>query len=533
MPDGLSEEEQAALDAARGGDSGLTSAVGRLVTTADGMRGRLGLATSGPSAGLLFLSDPETGAVLGFLPRGGGLSFTTETGELIEVDGQGNILGSRNIPASMFFGSAAGGGGGRTFGEEEALLGQRQTFEAEQAGLNRELQLRLQRLSEANQLTQTLAGLQGQARDLVAETMGRDPFRGAVRAQGGVGAGITPLENFRGELRGVAGADIPQVGGEATLPQIEATIGQQRGLLENVPRAPIGLRGLPHGGIIDMERDGSTFRVKPRDRPAFDAPAGAGVLVGEEGEEVVRRSANGQIEIIPLVARAQGGATLGTERPSTALGAFQGLRPIFEAAGFSGEAPIGQRVPPAFGSLFGAPLTGRGIGLPTPAPGRTAEIFQQLGTTPRLIFVPEMDTFFQIDPSGEGQIIGNAERLVELGGNPTNAFTVPLAEAEEMGFRPSTQGAFEQESLAFQPQAGQFGAQQPIFSPLDIGESRGLFLPDPAQLAAVWPTLDPDTKRLAISAYGLGGVSQEQLERRMGFFTPRGTGGAARTALLG
>lgn len=77
-------------------------------------------------------------------------------------------------------------------------------FEGEQGALNRDLQLRLQRLSDANRLTETLAGLQAQARDLIVDTIGRDPFRGAVRAQGGVGAGITPLESFRDELRGVA-----------------------------------------------------------------------------------------------------------------------------------------------------------------------------------------------------------------------------------------------------------------------------------------------------------------------------------------
>ena len=60
----------------------------------------------------------------------------------------------------------------------------------------------------------------------------------------------------------------------------------------------------------------------------------------------------------------------------------------------------------------------------------------------------------------------------------------------------------------------------------------GVYMPAPRELASLWPTLDPDTKRLAISTWGVAGMSEAQIERELSFFTPRGTGGAASTALL-
>ncbi|HAM40565.1 MAG: hypothetical protein A2W00_13315 [Candidatus Eisenbacteria bacterium RBG_16_71_46] len=511
--------------------------IGRVVAPARTGGGRLG---NRP-----LVADIYTGAILGPLPAQGG-TFIGEGFRELVIDGRGNIqteqgLSQPEIEAiqmgldyragsagrTALVGGGAGGGGGRTFGEdisflerqaalEEAAAERERLFEAEQAQKNRDLQIRLQRLDDAMRLSTTLAGLQENARNLVAETMGRDPFRGAVRAQGGIGAGFTPMQQFRSQLRGVASAPIPTISGEAGLPEIEGTIAAQNRLIEQVPTAPIGIRGLAQGGKIGEK----------------DMPVGAGVLVGETAPEVLRFGKNGEIEVIPLIGGAQGGLRAAAGA-STDLGAFQGLRPLFEHVGIRGEAPIGVRTAPAYGSMFQTPFVGRGIGFPTSAGSRTSEIFRQLGTTPRLMYVPEFDTFFSMDPSGETQIVGNAQRLIELGGDPTEAFIVPRDEAKELGSFGNQAQPYQAESLAFEPLAGQFGQQSPIFSPFDMGESRGLYLPDPALLASLWPTLDPDTQRLAISAYGLGGVSEEQLLRRMNFFTPRGTGSAARTATLG
>ncbi len=76
-------------------------------------------------------------------------------------------------------------------------------------------QLKLARLSEAGALARTFEDIKARARDVIAGMMGKNPFRGAVRARGGIPRGVDPYEKFEAELGGVANMPTPQFSSES------------------------------------------------------------------------------------------------------------------------------------------------------------------------------------------------------------------------------------------------------------------------------------------------------------------------------
>lgn len=392
------------------------------------------------------------------------------------------------------------------FESEEAALGR--TFEAEQAGMNRELQLRLNRLSRATGLTEHLATLQQQAREQAVELMGQDPWRGAVMAQGAIPRGLSPVERYRREQMAFAEEPVPAVTGEMGLPQLGQAIEQTAGLIERQPQRPIGMAG---GGLKAL------------------AP-GEAVLVGEGGRpEVVEHTEDGMLHVIPLAGRSQEGGWFSLSTPSAMA---QALVPLWSHLGMT-EAPIATRYPEAYGGMQRAPLYGAGVGWPHRAPGLLPETFEGLGTRPRLAFDPELQTFFHVGPGNEVRVIGDAQRLVDFGFSPTDAVTMPYSQLKEMGYQYAADPYLSLEGGSiFANQRGQFAEGQPTIAPFDVGGQAGLYLPDPRLLASLWPTLDPETQEVALSAYEAGGKSRAQVLRTMRFFTPMGTQTAASTAML-
>ncbi len=451
------------------------------------------------SQGAIVLFDPDTGRAF---PGVGG-QFLTADNKVFELDAQGRIVSApRTLTKSerdalgLGIGPTGGAGGsaGRSLAEERALREETRAFT-----------LKRDRLQQAASLTRDIIGLQAQAKELVAETFGRDPFRGAIQAQGRLPRGRSPFAAFQGQLRETATQQIPQAVSGESPEQLTARIAAlEAQAFEQLPRAPLGLA---HGGVISP------------------AP-GEGVLVGEAGRpEVIRPMPDGGFEVIPLAASAQGGAQV--ESPFGALTNVQiadALGPAFAAVGLT-AAPVGGRH--AFGQ-FAGPFAGTGRGLPTPQPSLGAETFEALGTLPSLIQMEGRNEFFFRDPkTGAISKIGGLADVNAIGFSPQDAVVLAPGEIGELGRFSGerfTGGDFVQPGRPFAARTS------PIFLPLGTDEaglpdpsSGGLFLPDPRMLAGVWNQWDPGTQELVASAYEFAGVSREKLARDIDFFGRSGS----------
>lgn len=421
---------------------------------------------------------------------------------------------------------------------------------------------KLDRLDALDNLTTTILGLQQQARTSGIEAIGRDPFRGAIQAQGGTAIGRSPFERLRQQQLDFAEAEIPSVGAGAGTTEVQAAIDEAQGLIRNIPQRPIGLR---HGGNVTPIRGGFVN--------TDTGEVGDSLIVGESGAERIDMS-NGLITVTPQAKRRRGGLRaehggtfsltdpidaptqpgggfgVGTEQfGEEALSRAQAIFPLFEALGFSEVPLINRQATGGLGDVLGGPSLGTGLGgfgTPEsfPRPGDPSDIFTQLGTRPRLIFDPNLGLFFQVNENtGELQILGDiATAVSQFHINPSDAVTMTVEEVQQSGFNVDpaviTAGGFgpgtdsglggplgaplqRQESLLGSGR-GRFSELNPLIAPLDIGQTVGILLPDPRMIAAVWNDLDIRTQDAVFSAYGLAGFNEAQLEERIRFFTPQG-----------
>ncbi len=536
QPDEFAE----AIALARGGEpGGEDTAVGRMLFSLDGQP--LGILREGRVRGqrALVFQDPQNEFAFPQAFRGGG-EFLTSTGQIIEINSRGIILGSRTLSQSereglgLSPGTEAGDGGADQF----ALQASSQAFQRSEREASQEFSERINRLNALDDLTGQLANLQVQARTTAIESIGRDPFRGAIRAQAGIPVGRSPFRRLQEELRGFGAAGLPGVAPGATTGEIQAGIDEATGLIRNVSRRPIGLQG---GGIIDMERDGDgTFSVRDR----RTGRTGDSILVGETEAELVQPLEDGSIRVVPLsqaegggfrlAGRAQGGGVFerdligepferrrqafAPDPRSESLIRAQTLAPVFSALGFD-EVPLISRGPAAFGGVQGRPLLGSGVGLPTQAPSPSG-VFGRLGTRPRLIFEPNEGVFLAVSPTGVVEELGTPQEAVSrFQIDPSDAVTATREQLTQMGFRT---GGQREESLLFQG-GGRFAELGPIVAPLNEDQSVGILLPDPRLLAPIWNDLDPATQDAVISAYGTAEIGEQELLSRLNFFSPRGT----------
>jgi len=229
-------------------------------------------------------------------------------------------------------------------------------------------------------------------------------------------------------------------------------------------------------------------------------------------------------------------ATAGTAAGSEPLALASALAPMWDDLGF---VPIGTRFPAAYGGMLGSPLEGRGLGFPTENLGGAAETFGALGTKPRLIYAYDPSgqqgaTFLYVSPDGVVQTIGSGERTQQLGFNTTDAVMMTIPEAQQLGYSGAGPGNFPLplEGSPLFDQAGEFAPMQPIFSPINEAESLGFYLKDPRLLASMWRYLDPDTKKYFTDAYGVANISEDRLNRVIGFNTPRGTANVLSPAFM-
>ncbi len=579
------DAEIAAAIAAAGGGGGTGEQIvsGQTLIDADGNRFIAQVQQDG-RVGFLFLGsdalEPQ------WRPFSG--SFTTELGTAITF-ANGQVTSTRPLSAAeaaaagLPFSVPGGGTGGLSLDEQIELLTaqaaiarregdharaadfenqidilrRQQQFTDEQRQKSEEFSLKVNRLGALDQLTNTLVNLQSQNRIASIQAIGQDPFGGAIQAQGGISVGRSPFERLRRQSREFSQQELPSVAPNASIEEVNQAIDDALGLVTSDPRTQAEpLLGVAHGGVIDMAPDeDGVFRN------VATGESGAELVVGELGPELIRNAGEGRLQVIPLGNResARDTTQVGgrdsfavTGRLSAQSGGFfdidvpegerqfsvQGLAPLFSALGFD-QIPFGNRAPDAFGGVGLPPQQGSGFGgLSGITPADASTTFQQLGTRPRLIFEPRLQTFLFVNAQGQVQDLGpDATSLDRFGVNSSEAQTLTLEQLEQMGFTVGTGG----ERQPGQPQVlnqlqpgsdvffsganrGAFPELGPLRLPLNEEGTINVLLPDPRLLANVWNQLDLRTQTLAISAYGRAGVQEGQLLRRLRFFRGESAG---------
>lgn len=169
---------------------------------------------------------------------------------------EAGILGSKSAKAKLLDGTGGGGGGGggtaRNIYEEDRLQRERDErlhqYELELERLREENALRRQYVGEAGAAIRDLQSAQQRAREIVAETTGRDPIGTAVHLGGGVLRGTTPASAFRQNTRSFAERPAPVLNEQASIDELKALLADVRGRIEGQPVAPtLGFAG---GGMM-------------------------------------------------------------------------------------------------------------------------------------------------------------------------------------------------------------------------------------------------------------------------------------------
>lgn len=372
----------------------------------------------------------------------------------------------------------------RDFQTAERIAGQK--FTAEQNLLAAQNQLKLARLGEAGALARTFEDIKARARDVIAGMMGKNPFRGAVRARGGVPRGVDPYEAFEAELGGVANMPTPQFSSESNLGQLESAIAAMQKTQMPTASWPVGMAG---GG-----------KVRP----------GEVVKVGELGEEYVYNRGGGEVEVIPnrrgarIAGRAQAGGTYDFDKESIA----QVLGPAYGHLGLS-EAP----------ALYEGPVAGMyGAGWPG------AETLSKFGTKPRLVRDPASGRVYWVDPEGTRRHIPDPQSFNEWGFDWKDILNLLEPDMARMYGAPGAQ--LKSAPSLIEPYQGGYPAQpMPLRLPDELG---GYMLPDPRTIANLFRTFDPANREILLDAFELSEMGREQVASSIQAFTPTGTAGRVR-----
>ncbi len=197
------------------------------------------------------------------LPTG---TYQNELGELVQVDTQGSITGSRTIPWSDWAGGGDGGAraapawsstqAAAEFGAAEAE--KERTWESKEArdleAIRAQNDLRARLMGEVSALYQAAEGirqrdreslglLEERAWEVMGETLGQDVVRGAALSTGQVARGTTPMEAYRTRVGGVgreAGQLREGLAGQTPQPNLSADVEGLRDVLRQVTQARAG-----------------------------------------------------------------------------------------------------------------------------------------------------------------------------------------------------------------------------------------------------------------------------------------------------
>ncbi len=453
---------------------------------------------------------------------GGGLDsarLLTETGQVVEVNRRGELLGEpidRDDWFRLFQAGQAGGGtGGLSFEQQRQLAEESREFAAKESALARENQQRLSLLSQGTRLASDAASLKQQATSLLAQTIGDKPLVAAALLQGRLPpTSGTPSQVFRSELEQTQQLQTPQLDffGQP-IPELEAGLGQFRHEVETGLPTP-GF-GLGHGGTIDMERGGDgVFGAKAV--LVGDDPSGR----GREAPEVLDFSSPGRIRVIPLRgSMAHGGEiNLQTLDPNT-IG--QTFAPLFQELGFASTPRL-------------SPDTSTGLTIQEAAPGglgaigqlfrpveNTLASLQGLGIQPSLVRNSATGEIFFRSPDGTLRpVAGGFDQFGIDEQNVVNVDPASLAGAPigaPIRGPADLQGAQPQ---GISPLGGALPAARGL--PSELG---GFLAPNPGMIANLFRRLPRTTQFLVEDAIEMAfGFSPEQQADLRRFATPVGTG---------
>ncbi len=526
------------------------SVIGQQLYTQDGqLRGQL-LKTN---AGFVYILGPQ-GQVY---PLQGGEEFFTVLGnepdQFVRLDSAGNI--TRSVPASNFFPEAPRSTGSRalTLAEQQALIEQQQEFQAgqtaagqefttgereasqvfqeEAAALAQENRQRESLQGQASALLQQWLSVQQQARDMLTQLQGGDPFRAAANASGQATRGTTPQQAHEANLRATTGQELTfdpsgSVGNlQGQLTDLQHQVGS------GLPPPPAFVGAFAHGGTIDMEagRDG-TFRAKGTSPGGFRDVAGRGPVSFVVGESVGGQPNpelvtidNGRVTVSRFAGGFSHGGSFETASTSNLI---QNVAPFFEAAGFQGNVPRFQFGAGGEGALFQQGLRGQPL-------GTGGQTLRRLGTRPQLVRDSATGQLFFASPDGTLQRFRSMDQFNQLGFNRNEIVNLSQASQAELGLR--FNGDFLDDLPDIEPGISSRTPFGQLANPLllDVGNGQQVALPDPRLLSNLFQRLDVTGQQNLLSAFGNAtGITTEQTLGRLRFFTPSGSAQRGATASL-
>lgn len=421
--------------------------------------------------------------------------YTDALGRTYSLGPTGNILSPpRILPQS--------GSQGQTQGERIAQLQEEARLHSIESDKQRAADAELERVREENALRRTKIGEAGlmarqaadirlQAQNAINSLIGVDPVRSSIGQQGGVQRGTTPAQQNISTLQGIVNTPVPSVDENASIPDLQATIDALNRGPQSIP-TPTGI-GFAQGGTIDF--------AGGMDRPQYGGiqlgtskravRLGEGTGTGEEIGIIDPSMGGGITEVIPLMGGAQEGIV------PTADSIRQALSRVYGSLGFS-------NLPTRQGDAAGAYHLTEGL-----------NAARRLGYSPRLVGDVASGKVYYKNEQGQLQHIPNPESFNQAGFHWSDILNLAPGEISQLGpigAQFSGVPAIEGRSRPFSTMA------QPLIEP-----ATGLALPDPAQIAAIWRFLDPETKRVLTSAYGTSGLNEASIASRTAFATPVGS----------
>ena len=526
------------------------------------------------------LRQAHTGFVSIRLPNGTsvpfpGGTFLNSLGRPLLLGENGNILDDRILPQPT---RSAGGPSGVSLADQQALLAQQQAFQKEQTAAGQVFQTgertatqafqteaaataeenrQRQSLQEqASSLLQQWLSVQQQARDMLTQLQGQDPFRAAASASGQVTLGTTPQAAHEANLQATAGQELTfdPSGNVANLQGQVTNLQHQVGT--GLPDMPAFVGSFAHGGVIDMEagKDG-TFSAKGTSSGGFRDVAGRGpvsfavgeAVDGQPNPELVTID-NGRVTVTPVRGglRDVGGRGVptfmggfsdgGSFQTATTDSLLQGASSMFGALGFeniptTSFRPSGSLRP--FQRAFPSGLNLQGVADFQRERPRdfTATSLQRLGISPRLVRNAESGAVFFRSDDGQWKRVRTRAQFDQFGFNAGEVVSMTPESLMALGLPADRDQLADLTQLPGIGATTQFGPPpSPFLAP--VGD-RQIPLADPRLLASMFRRLDVAGQHNLLSLYGVApGVTADSALERMRFFTPSGRAQVGTTASL-
>jgi len=155
-----------------------------------------------------------------------------------------------------------------------------------------------------------------------------------------------------------------------------------------------------------------------------------------------------------------------------------------------------------------------------------------LGYRPRLIRNIETGAIGYVDAQGRQMGIGSMADFNRFGFQQSDVMNIAPGEGSLFG----PPGGLLRERPQIEQSVRRYPTRAtPLITPPEAGS---IALPDPRMLAGIWRFLDPSTRNVLISAYGVAGLGTpeqalREIEESTRFFTPTGTQTRAGSARFG